>query len=340
MDHWISIAESSQCAVRRNTVVNSSTAILGFTGLEFAGDYLWPTMNGVFTSNTVGPASPNGFAQQQVGVSISHEQSNGATTLTNPVSYGYWANNIIQNMEYEGIQMNAGPSDQAGDAGIQYQYFYNNQVINTAYTNNNSNYADPGNGFRLFGSAALDYAVLDTNTINSNGIGSPCSGGVSGGGNALLLGKDVNFLSVVNNTIENNGGAAVAGGGSSPMNAEWSNNTVSGNGCGNNSIPNTGWIGAGNSASFTFSPSNPATGQTVTFTPSYSGSNAIQHVIWDFDDGIPVAPSSPFTQQETHTYQFAGTCHVTLILWDSQGIASRYEQTITVGGGTGNCNQD
>jgi hypothetical protein len=169
----------------------------------------------------------------------------------------------------------------AGTAGIQYNYFYDNQVLNTAYNNNNSNYANPGNGFRLFGTD-LDYIVLDTNTISSNGVGAPCSGGVSGGGNGLVYGSGLNYVTAVNNTITNNGGDAVEG--SSPADSEWSGNTVSGNACQNNSASNTGWSGTNTNASFTYSPSNPSAGQTVTFTNTSTGT--FQNAVWDFDDAF------------------------------------------------------
>jgi hypothetical protein len=339
VDHWISLGASGFCAVRRNTVVNKSTSILGYTGLEFAGDDVWPATDEIFTKNTVGPSSSNSYGQQQVGVSV----SNFTTDTKYSENYAYWANNTIQDMDYEGIQLNS------GYAGINYHYFYNNQILNTAYNNNNSNYANPGNGFRLFGNSGLDYVVLDTNTIESNGVGAPCNNGVSGGGNAIVYGSVVNYVTAVNNTIANNGGDAVAGN-TSPTNSEWplpnkpnsgapaNANYVSGNGCQNNSASNTGWTGVGTSVSFTYSPLNPAAGQTVTFTPSYGGSNGIQHLMWDFDDGIPVIPASPYTQQQTHKYNYAGTCNVTVIVWDTSGVASRYEQTIVVGNGTGNCN--
>ena len=329
VDHWISIASSGKCAVRRNMVVNKSTSIVGAIGLEFAGGDAYPATDEIFTTNTVGPSSPNGFGQQQLGVSV----SSFSTDTMNPENYAYWANNTIQNMGSEGVQLNA------GDSGINYHYFYNNQILNTV---------EPGSGLRFFGnsnnqSPNLEFVVLDSNTIESNGVGSPCNNGVSGGGNGIIYGTFVDYVSAVNNTIEGNGGDAV-GGSTPPVHSDWSNNSVSGNMCLNNSAGNN-WTGVGTAAAFTYTAAHlpPQPGDVITFTPS--SDSTVQHVMWDFDDGIPNVPGTLLAQPVTHKYNSAGTCHVTLIVWDTSGangtvVASRSEQTIVVGGGTGNCNNN
>ena len=333
VDHWISIGQSSRVAVRNNTVVNGTTAVVGDIGLEFAAGNLAALTDGVFTANTVGPAvgsipmcSGIPCGQQTVGISISNTVGS-----TFPPKYSFWANNVIQNMTGNSTSIANGVSMNAGSSGapIQYHYFYNNTVVDTP---------KPGNGFRLQGSEGINYIALDTNTIQDNGVGSSC--GFGGNGINFVTGTSADHFSFLGNTIggtsgQGNGGYGIFG--TYPTNVEWSTtNTVSGN-C-NNTTPTNNWMGIGSEATFTPSETIANPGDTITFTFNPASGVTFQHVIWDFDDGIPIVPGSPYTQNQTHKYVNNGTCHVSLIAWDTNGVATRYEQTIVVGGGTGNCN--
>jgi hypothetical protein len=351
VDHWISIAQSSTSAVRHNTILNNTTTT-GDIGLEFAGGAVAQSMNGIFTWNTVGPSSNNipqcggnPCAQQVLGASIS-----STVASANAPQYSYWANNTIQNMtgtsstnHANGIQL----SDTNGGT-TQYHYFYNNTVTWSQ---------EPGNGVKFEGGNGTDYVVFDTNFIQNNGIGVTCGNG--GNGIAFETGLNANYFSFVNNTIGGDSNGQPAGNGGDgvfwttspsnlPANLEWSTNTVSNNGgnvpsC-NNAPSSSGWNGKGSAANFSYTwtggGSNPPAGSTITFMPTPDSS--VQHVIWDFDDGTPVASSSLPTTI-SHKYPNAGPCTVSLIIWDTSGaggtvVASRATQTIQIGTGGTNCN--
>jgi PKD repeat protein len=63
---------------------------------------------------------------------------------------------------------------------------------------------------------------------------------------------------------------------------------------------------------FSFSPSSPAVGQSVSFTSSVSGGTAPYTYAWDFGDGSTSAAASP-----SHTYSAAGSFTVKLTVTDS-----------------------
>jgi len=81
------------------------------------------------------------------------------------------------------------------------------------------------------------------------------------------------------------------------------------------------------SASFTYSPSSPATGEQVTFTASASGGTVPYSFSWNFGDGSTGTGSSA-----THSYVTAGTFTIILTVMDSgspQQTATS-QQSITV----------
>src|SRR6266571_1060851 len=83
------------------------------------------------------------------------------------------------------------------------------------------------------------------------------------------------------------------------------------------------------SASFTYSPSSPQTGQTVSFTGSASGGTSPYSYSWSFGDGSAGSGSSV-----THTYSSAGTLTVVLTVKDN-GLpkeTTTSQQSITVSG--------
>src|SRR5437773_155212 len=83
------------------------------------------------------------------------------------------------------------------------------------------------------------------------------------------------------------------------------------------------------SASFTYSPSSPQIGQTVSFTGSSSGGTSPYSYSWSFGDGSTGTGSSV-----THSYSSAGSFTVTLTVRDtgSPQQTTTSQQTITVTG--------
>ena len=81
------------------------------------------------------------------------------------------------------------------------------------------------------------------------------------------------------------------------------------------------------SAAFTFSPSSPVTGQTVSFNASGSTDSTatITQYAWNFGDGRTGTGISP-----THSYATAGSYSVTLKVTDSAGQTSTVTHAVTV----------
>ncbi len=80
-------------------------------------------------------------------------------------------------------------------------------------------------------------------------------------------------------------------------------------------------------ASFSVSPSNPNTGETVRFTSNSSDPDGfIRQERWSFGDGAQASGSRAF-----HTYSSAGTYTVTLRVTDNRGATTTTSQRIQVG---------
>ena len=80
------------------------------------------------------------------------------------------------------------------------------------------------------------------------------------------------------------------------------------------------------SASFSFEPSEPEIGSTVTFTDeSTDADGSIESREWDFGDGNTATGASA-----TNTYQSAGDFTVSLTVTDDDGATSTTSQTVTV----------
>ena len=80
-------------------------------------------------------------------------------------------------------------------------------------------------------------------------------------------------------------------------------------------------------ASFSMSPSNPTTGQSVRFTSnSFDPDGSIQQERWSFGDG-----SQAFGSPVLHTYNRSGTFNVTLTVTDNRGATTSTTRQIQVG---------
>jgi len=78
-------------------------------------------------------------------------------------------------------------------------------------------------------------------------------------------------------------------------------------------------------ARFTFSPSDPLVGETVTFTDDSTDDGTIVSQDWDFGDGGTDTGAAP-----THTYDAAGDYSVVLTVEDDEGATATSTQTVTV----------
>ena len=84
------------------------------------------------------------------------------------------------------------------------------------------------------------------------------------------------------------------------------------------------------SARFTFTPSNPAVGESVTFTDQSTDDGMIVARDWDFGDGATGTGDA-----STHTYESAGDYTVTLTVTDDEDRTATTTQTLTVSDGGG-----
>jgi len=83
-------------------------------------------------------------------------------------------------------------------------------------------------------------------------------------------------------------------------------------------------------ASFTYAPTSPFVGDTVTFnaSTSYDPDGLIVNFLWDFGDGSPTFDTSNLTA--THTYIAGGNYTVTLTVTDSQGLSKTATTLLSV----------
>ncbi len=78
-------------------------------------------------------------------------------------------------------------------------------------------------------------------------------------------------------------------------------------------------------ASFSYSPTDPLTGQTITFTPSVAGGTPPFTYTWGFGDGATTTTSTA-----THSYTTAGGYTVTLTVRDSQTNSTTATKSLMV----------
>ena len=84
-------------------------------------------------------------------------------------------------------------------------------------------------------------------------------------------------------------------------------------------------------ASFSFSPSNPTVGETVTFdaSQSFDVDGTIKGWLWDFD-GDHIADLWQQIPYTNYTYNQSGTYTVTLVVIDNNGLQASISKQITV----------
>jgi PKD repeat protein len=191
LDYWISIDDSNECAIRRNTIkdVNNDTTNYGFMGLELACD----SANMIFTYNEIGDHS-------KIGINMS---GNGEK------KYGFFGNNIIDGATTWGVQL------QGDTGGVVNQYFYNNDFKNILTNHPAKAYSDSGHGFRFNGDCSN--IVFENNEIYSNE-----------GRGIQITGSNIDKFEFWTNTIIWNGAKSITT--YSFSNLKWTNNTVNNNG--------------------------------------------------------------------------------------------------------------
>jgi hypothetical protein len=187
-------------------------------------------------------------------------------------------------------------------------YVYGNTFTHTNADppNRYSDYA--GTGFRINGDTT--YVTFDSNHFDNNDFN----------GFQFSQSSTIDSLAFVNNTFIGNGAASIDS--FDGANLQWTNNTVSGNGT-NRVLTSRGFSG------------NPAPTLTMNWpasvmqnTPSsfsFTTSEALSHVLWDFDDGLPVT-----SQSASHTFAAAGIYNVSVVAWDLTGRAAFATRQFTV----------
>ena len=81
----------------------------------------------------------------------------------------------------------------------------------------------------------------------------------------------------------------------------------------------------GPSASFTFNPAAPLSGEQISFSSSSTDDGSITQWEWDFDDGDTASGESV-----DHTYAIPGIYTAALTITDDEGLSDTAQQTVTV----------
>ena len=251
-----------------------------------------------------GGGGPDGVVTGNI---IHYGQIEGIS-LSGAAPHMFWARNQFVCCTMWGMQIQ-GPSE---SNKIHSLYFYDNTFSRTFKGHPSAVYkgAD-GHAIRINNHAS--HLVFDANRIVDNA-----------GQGFQILGHDVNHLTFVNNVIANNRSASILGYPGDTV--VWENNRVAGNGT-NAVLKTQGAVGGLPVASFS-APSRVRAGEPVVFQNTSTDAEAISHVLWDFDDGVPSAERNP-----TYTYRKPGAYRVNLLVWNKQdNAAMAAERTIWVDG--------
>ncbi len=279
IDHWLSIGGSDYCAVRRNTISDTSGRY-AFCGIEAIGSHL------VITGNLVD-------AGQKIGLSVSGGQAK---------EYVYWADNTVRNCNQWGAQF------QGEQGGIACHYLYRCIFERMPLALGPVWYpGDEGHGFRVNGHTR--HVMFDRCVFRDNGR---CGIQFVGGNMDALLFRKCSIL--------DNRGPAVL-----PANPHatigWRNCAVRGNA--DNGLPSGASIPRESYRVSIRGPSRVRLGETVLF--GVRTRMEITHILWDFDEGVPVADRAP-----SHAFTAPGKHVMAVVVWDRQGNAARAEKTVNV----------
>jgi parallel beta-helix repeat protein len=138
IDHWLSVDQGGQSAIRRNTI-GADDGTLKFLGIEIIARDV------VVTDNVVQRGA-------QIGLSVSNKP------VKNNV---YWGYNTVRDCVQWGAQL------QGESGGIAHQYFYRCCLENTLRGDPRAGYKDSGHGFRTNG--ACRGLVFEECTFQNNG---------------------------------------------------------------------------------------------------------------------------------------------------------------------------
>jgi len=249
-----------------------------------------------------GGGGPNGIVTDNV---IHYGQIEGIS-LSGFSHHMFWAYNQFVCCSMWGMQIQ-GPSE---SNRISTLYFYKNTFSRTLKGHPSVVYkgAD-GHAIRINNHAS--HLTFDSNRFTDNG------------GQAFqILGRDVNCLTFVNNVIANNASASIRDYPGDTV--VWENNLVVGNKT-NAVLESRGDLGGKPTASFS-APARARVGEPVVFKNTSTDADAVTHVLWDFDDGVPCTEMSP-----SHTYLKPGAYRVNLLVWNRRdNVARAVERTICV----------
>ncbi|MDA3926080.1 MAG: right-handed parallel beta-helix repeat-containing protein [Kiritimatiellae bacterium] len=213
----------------------------------------------------------------------------------------FWGYNQFVCCSMWGMQIQG----QSDEKNIHSLYFYKNSFSRTMKGHPSVVYkgAD-GHAIRL--NNHVSNIVFDSNRIENNG-----------GQGFQILGKDVNRLTFVNNVIANNRSASIRNyPGDTVL---WANNLVAGNKT-NIVFKTCGDFGVMPQASFTVQ-ANARVGEKVSFKNTSKDVENIEHVLWDFDDGIPCMEINP-----VHIYPKPGLYRINLLVWNKDGNVARAKE--------------
>jgi len=243
--------------------------------------------------------TPDGIVTDNV---IDYGQDTGIS-MSGADHYGLWMRNSFSNCCLWGIQMQGPGQNQK----IHCIYFYNNTFRKAKRGHPAARY--PGaDGHAIRFNNHVENVVFDSNRIIDNG-----------GLGIQVNGDDVSRISFINNIITNNGLASID---HCPPAVIWENNLVSGNGV-DTQLKTQGFTGEAPVASFSC-PATARVGVPVQFqNTSTAPGSQIEHVLWDFDAGVPATEVNP-----TYTYSRPGAYRVSMIVWNKDGRGARPAEKI------------